>query len=229
MPFLARLGGRRVTAAELDRLLRDCPTLFHMAERGAWPSIERHGLLSVSALLDLYGVAGESRVALEACRRPEAVPLAASGLPGAVLRDQKPMSDAALRRCLGGGMQPADWYRLLNGRVFFWLSRARVDRLAGARSYRGRGHDLLELDAAALVAAHRDRITLCPINSGATSRFPAPRGPDTLLPIDAYPYEHWRTRRSPTERVVELSVLHAVPDVARFVRRVSPMGADPSG
>lgn len=213
-----------MTGTELERLLRDCPTLFHMAERGAWPAIERHGLLSVSALLDLYGVTGEQRVALEARRRPEAVALAAPGLPGAVLRDQKPMTDTGLRRCLQGGLEPADWYRLLNGRVFFWLSRARVERLAGARTYRGRGHDLIELDAATLVAAHRERIALCPINSGATSRFPAPRGPDTLLPIDRYPYEHWRTRRPPSERVVELSVRHGVPDVGRFVRRVSVLG-----
>ncbi len=33
------------------------------------------------------------------------------------------MDDRSLRRCLQDGLGPEDWCRLLNGRVFFWLSR----------------------------------------------------------------------------------------------------------
>jgi len=54
-----------VTDAELAELLQDCPTLYHMAERGSWPSIREHGLLSTSALLDLYGKQGAEREAIE--------------------------------------------------------------------------------------------------------------------------------------------------------------------
>ena len=50
-----------MTEGELAELIRDCPTLYHMAECGSWPSIRRHGLLSTSALLDLYGVQGAER------------------------------------------------------------------------------------------------------------------------------------------------------------------------
>ena len=213
-----------MTEDELGELIRDCPTLFHMAEAGAWPSIRRHGLLSASALLDLYGVAGADRIALEAERRPERFALRAAGLEGVMIRDQKPMDDAGLARCLVGGMIPADWYRLLNGKVFFWLTRARLLRLMRARPYRGLPPDVLELDTAALVSAWRAAITLSPINSGATRPFGVPRGADTFLPITAYPYGAWRARRPRGERVVELVVERGVPDAARFVRRVTRMG-----
>jgi hypothetical protein len=212
-----------VTENELAELIRDCPTLYHMAERGSWPSIRLHGLLSTSALLDHWEVIGHKREAIEAVRRPETVLIQHAILGRAVVRDQKPMDDAGLRRCLQDGLTPGDWYRLLNDRVFFWLTRARLNRLLTARPYREREHDVLELDAAALVNAYRLKITLSPINSGATKPFPRARGRDTFLPISEYPYADWRRRRAAGERVVELSVIGGVPDVERFVRRAISM------
>ncbi len=47
------------------------PRLYHMAEAAAWPSIQRHGLLSTSALLDLYGVAGAERARIERSAGPD--------------------------------------------------------------------------------------------------------------------------------------------------------------
>jgi len=212
-----------LTDTELAELIRDCPTLYHVAERGSWPSIRRHGLLSTSALLDLYGVQGPERDAIEGCRRPEGVRLGHPALGQAVIRDQAPMDDAGLRKCLLDGLLPVDWYRLLNRKVFFWLTRARLLRLLDARLNRELEHDVLELDTAALVGAYRGAITLSPINSGATRPFPAPRGATTLLSIDTYPYAHWRSKRPKGERVVELAVDYGVPDIARFVRRVTTM------
>ncbi len=215
-----------MTDAELTELLRDSPTLYHMAEQGSWPKIRRHGLLSTSALLDLDGIGGAAREALEARRRPERVTLRRDGLENTILRDQKPMDDAGLDRCLQGGLSPADWYRLLNGKAFFWLSLERLMRLMRARPYRGLTHDVLELDAASLVAVYRDRITLSAINSGATRPFPVRRGPDTFATIGRYPYATWRAKRPRGDRVVELAVEWGVLDVARFVRRVARRDAD---
>ena len=210
-----------MSEAELAELLRDCPVLFHMAERGAWPTIRRHGLLSPAAALDLFGVEGEARAAALR-RRPEGVVLERADLGRIVLRDQKPLSDKGLAACLRDGLSPADWHARLNARVFFWLSRARVLTLLAGRAYRDHAHEVLELDAAALVAAHRDRIELSPINSGATGRFPAPRGRDTFSTLAEYPYRAY-ARRKRGERAVELTVPGAVPDAARHVRRVSVM------
>ena len=216
-----------MTESELAELIGDCPTLYHMAERGSWPSIQRHGLLSTSALLDLYGMGGAERAAIEGRRRPEGVTVRHPALRPAVIRDNKPMDDAGLRMCLLDGLTPEDWYRCLNGRVFFWLTRERLLRLLNARPYRELEQDVLELDTAALVAAHRPAIRLSPINSGTTKPFPstaAKRGRDTFLPIADYPYARWRAvGRKAGERAVELTVEYAVPDAARFVRRVVAM------
>lgn len=210
-----------MTEGELEELLRDCPRLWHMAEAGSWPSIREHGLLSTSALLDRWGVEGAAREAIEARRRPRSVPL--PGASGVTIRDNGPLHEGRLAACLDDGLRPEDWYRLLNARVFFWLSRERLLKLMGARTYQGQAHDVLEVDARSLVAAHRERIELSAINSGATGRFPVRRGLATFAGISDYPYARWRLKRKRGERVVELAVLGGVPDIARHVVRAVRM------
>jgi hypothetical protein len=156
-----------VNETELNQLLEDCPTLYHMAEQHSWPLIREHGLLSTTALLDRYD----------------------AGLGRAVVRDQLPMDDGGLRRCLKDGLSPEDWYRLLNAKVFFWFTRHRLLRLLNAGTYRNEEHDVLELEAQQLVAAHRERIWFCPMNSGCTKPFAHPRGIITFQRITDYPYD----------------------------------------
>lgn len=196
------------------------PCLFHMAEAGSWPSIQRHGLLSTSALLDLFEVRGERRVALEARHRPESVMLQHPRHGVAVVRDQKPMDDRGLLRSLSGGLTPEDWYRLLNARVFFWVRHERLTTLLNARAYRGKRQTVLTVDTARLLARHKASVLLSPINSGATKPFPAPRGPDTFLPMAQYPFSSWDQMRKGREPVVELTVTYSVPDIRDFVLRV---------
>ncbi len=213
-----------MTECEWAELLRHCPTLYHMAERGSWPGVQRHGLRSTAALLDLFEIPAAERAAIESAHRPDSVRLRHPAHGAALVRDQKPMSDAALRRCLQDGMTPPDWYRLLNGKVFFWLSGRRLLKLLGGREYRMAEHDVLEIDTAALVAACRPRVTLSPINSGATFNLgPAPRGRSTFQPIDRYDYASRRKKHPPAGCVVEMTVEYAVPDIAGFVRRVVAM------
>lgn len=207
---------------ELAELICDCPMLYHMAAAGAWPSIQRHGLWGTGALLDLFEVTGEARRAIET-RRPKSVTIHHPRLGHATIRDQKPIGDRSLAACLEDGLRPADWYALLNARAFFSLTRARLLRMLNAGSYRHEAHDVIEVDTASLVAAHRDRITLCPINSGFAQRRAVPRGRSTFLPIADYPYAAWRAKRARGERVVELAVAPGVPDIARHARRVVRM------
>lgn len=209
-----------MTEHELDELVSNCPTLYHMAERGSWSAIRDYGLLSTSALLDLYGINGPSRERIELRHRPSSVPIEREGLPGAVVRDQIPMSDAGLTRALPPQIKPCDWYALLNAKVFFWLSLERLHKLTGAKSYRGVEHDVIEVDTRSLITTHRERIWLCPMNSGCTKPIPHPRDESAFLRIPDYPYSHWRDRRKRTERAVELAVDYSVPDIAEHVRRV---------
>lgn len=209
-----------MTDAELEELITNCPTLYHMAERGSWNSIKRFGLLSTSALLDHYAVAPPRRTEIESQHRPESVEIIGAGLPRAVVRDQIPMSDAGLRRALPDRLSPSDWYELLNAKAFFWLSQDRLHKLTNAKAYRDQEHDVLEIETRSLIYAHRDAIWFCPINSGCTKPMPHPRDESVFSRIPDYPYAHWRQRRGPRERVVELAVDHAVSDIEQHVRRV---------
>ena len=189
------------------------PRLFHVTDGGAWPSIQTHGLLSTSALLDLYGVQGASRSAFESERRATGMILKRAGWPGVLVRDQSPMRDRALLGCLTDGMTPREWYRLLNGKVFFWTSERRLQRLLNARAGRDVAQLVLTIETRGVVERYRDRILLSGMNTGSTIRRPLPRGPRTLLPIAEFPYAERRRTRSPPDALVELTVGGAVPDV----------------
>jgi hypothetical protein len=212
-----------VTDPELEELLTDCPTLYHMAEDGSWPSIRERGLLSTTALLDLYGVQGAERERIEAQRRPAGIPLDHPLLPRAVIRDQLPMDDVGLRRCLPARIDPTDWYRLLNAKVFFWFTRSRLFTLLNARPYRRRPHDVIELSTRRLVERHYERIWFCPMNSGCTKPIPHPRDERTFERISDYDYAGRRRGRRRGERVVELAVDYSVPDISDVVTRVVRM------
>jgi hypothetical protein len=192
------------------------PRLYHMAEAGSWPSIQEHGLLSTTALLDLFGVTGADRHALESARRPRSVTIDHPDHGTAVVRDQIPLNPTILARCLVG-MTSGEWCETLNRRVFFWVAEERLKRLLSARAYRDRAHDVLTLDTASLVAAHETEITLAHLNTGTTI-FRAPeRGSDTFKSIGDY------ARRD----VVELAVGYALTDVVAHTLQVeSRQGAD---
>lgn len=202
-----------------ETLAQRYPRLYHMAEEGSWASIEQRGLLSTTALLDLFEVPEEQRYALEAQRRSESVPIHHPIHGTAWIRDNKPINETVLRRTLEG-MTEEEYYRTLNRRVFFWVSTDRLDRLRNAPPYRHRGHDILELDTAALLERHHEHVELSHLNSGAVH--PAanyPRGAGTFAPIESYAYGE--RRRVSNEPVVEVTVLYSVPDVRDFVNDVT--------
>jgi hypothetical protein len=215
-----------VNKAELAELVAQCPTLYHMAELGSWPSIERRGLLSTSALLDAYHVTGTARHSIEEERRGDSVVLKYGRLPPAVVRDQLPMTDAGLLRCLPSRITPSDWYKLLNRKTFFWLTKKRLIRLLSAGTYRDTAHDVLEVDTQGLLDSYFKKIWLCPMNSGCTKPMPHPRDEKTFLRIPDYPYSDWRSKRPGGERVVEFAIDHGVPDIRKYVKRVVEMQID---
>ena len=197
-----------------EELIQHFPRLWHMAEDGSFESIRRHGLLSTTSLLDLYGIDGAERIALESQRRPQSVTISRDGLPNAIVRDQKPMTESALKKCLRNNMTPRQWFEILNERAFFWLSRERLRGLLGARAYRGRPQTVLTVDTAGLLNAHRACIELSPLNSGATIYKPQPRGRDTFLSVTDYPFDERRKTRAVDKSVVELVVRGGVPDIS---------------
>ena len=130
------------------------------------------------------------------------------------------MSDKGLLRCLQN-MSVESWYRLLNGKVFFWLTEARLNRLLYARAYRDIPHCVYVLDTKSLVTAHEDNIRLSAMNSGCTKPYPHRRGGDTFRKIKDYPYDHWRKMRGwAGDPIVELAVELSVPDIMKHAIRV---------
>ncbi|WP_443032020.1 DUF7002 family protein [Streptomyces sp. CA-210063] len=123
-----------------------------------------------------------------------------------------------------GRNHPQEYLALLNGRVFFWLTRERLSRLLRARQYRSHPHLVLCLDTAELLRRHGKNVQLAPYNTGSMLRPPpySPRrGRDVFVDIDEYPYGRWRRQRGPRrDAVVELTVAYAVSDAADLVLRV---------
>jgi hypothetical protein len=193
--------------------IEEYPRLFHMAEHGTWDSIRRHGLLSTTAILDNSTITGDARRAIERQRRPECVTVSTATMGDIVIRDQKPMSDAALSKCLSD-MTPAQWYSVLNGRVFFWTSELRLMRLLRARAYRGRAHSVLTVESSGIVKCYQRVIELSGINSGSTIFRPVPRGRTTFARIAEYPIDDFRRRRGRRDAVTEVTIPYAVPDIA---------------
>jgi hypothetical protein len=204
-----------ITPAELS--LR-YPVLYHMASYGSWPSIQEHGLLSTLELLNLYEVPEPRRTELLTSQRKESVRLVHPVHGAATLRDQKPLSERSLERCLTD-CDAATWYGTLNQRVFFWLDRERLMTLMSAAEYSGKLHTVIQADTAELMRRHSERIELAHMNTGNTRPFAHPRGRSTFKRMADYPYE-LRRRLPDYSAVVELTVTDGVLDLSDFVFKV---------
>ncbi|SRR5579884_231502 len=148
--------------------------IFHLVEASNWSSVQRHGLLSACELLKLTGVPSAIRERISTTQRTRLMVLSDS----VVIRDQRPIPPAALQKCLIG-MTPAQWYALINQKVFFWCDPERFNR-----QYRACGERpqiALTLDTERLLSRHGGRVALTPFNTGNTRRKPAIRGRTTFV------------------------------------------------
>ena len=192
------------------------PCLYHMAEATALPSIRAHGLLSTAALLDLYEIHGAARERIERVRRPAFVEVEHPRHGRALIRDQWPLSDATLAPVLRDGLTPADWYALLNARVFCWVDEKRLTRLLG--TYRKRRNVVLVLDSARVLADHAERVTLSTINSGYSLRYAQPRGRDTFRRLADFPTHRVGANGKPVRlEVAECAFDYSLPDVESYL------------
>lgn len=201
--------------------------IYHLAEASNWPLIQRDGLLCARQLVVAAGLTGVSRDRLLREQR-----LVSTELPNGVrIRDQRPMPPAALARCLSG-IGPAEWYAMINDRVFFWLDPDRLNRQRSA--CRARPQVVLTVDSAALLAVHQQHVELTPINTGNARRKPARRGAATFVPFAEWSRSGWASEaaalhtpaRRRSHQPVELTVLGAVPDIMHFVIDVTRLLPD---
>ena len=180
--MLVREGAR-------DRLRRKLDRLYHLADADNVPSILKHGLLSTERLLGLTGMAETERAAFLRRQRRDSLPLA----KGVTIRDQRPMPPSALAPALDDGLEPGDWYALLNSYVFLWPDKERMDRQR--RACGDRPQVVLTFDAVALFDQFGTQAFLSPINSGNARRKAARRGRDTLVPYATWLQEGWPAKQ----------------------------------
>jgi hypothetical protein len=204
-----------------EELIARHPRLFHMAEVGSWPKVQRDGLLSTSALLDLYEINGDERERIELARRPKMVTITHPRTgETAVIRDNIPLNERFLATALTD-MTPREWYHHLNRRVFFWVREQKLNDLLSARAYRGRQHEVITVDTRALVERDLERISLAPINTGAAfAPNAARRGSATFARIADYPFQEHLRWRGAKDVITELAVDYRVADIQDVALRV---------
>jgi hypothetical protein len=182
--------------------------LYHLAEADNLDSILKHGLLSTERLLELAGLTDQDRADVMRRHRATNVRLPS----GALIRDQAPMPPSALASALDDGMEPGDWYALLNSHVFLWPEKERLERQRKACG--GRPQFVLTFHAEALLERFGAYASVSPINSGNARRKPARRGRETLLSYRVWKSAGWPTghrSRLPAEFLFKCVVPTAAP------------------
>jgi hypothetical protein len=183
------------------------PKLFHMADKRNWDNICQHGLLSTTALLDLFEYKGQARFEIESQLRLKTFRITHAKHGTAYIRDQDPMRDRpedgiCLDKCLVG-ITPQQWFEFLNKKVFFWADLTGLNFMLGAKLYRGGSHYVITVDTQKLTDRYAKKISVSSLNSGSLYGR-KPRTLDTFKPISQYPQMPW---------VTELVVDYSIPDI----------------
>ena len=192
-----------------------------MADGSSWAGIQRHGLLSTEALLDLFEVPAARRSSILDVQRTQSITIDHPVHGRAVIRDQKPLNRAKLEGCLKG-CSFQQWLKMLNSRVFFWLCKERLQTLMCAREYCGQTHVVLVLDTSRVATDLQQRITLAPMNTGNTRPYAHERSLSTFSRMPDYPF-HQRLARGLYYTVVELAVEVGVHNVMNYVVQATEM------
>ncbi len=200
--------------ATVEEIIARYPVLFHVAECGSWPSIQRHGLLSTTTLLNKFEKSGPERQAIESECRRKGLPIEHPAHGVAFIRDQRPMSPNALAPLLLDGLTPPEWYRLLNRKCFLWATKDRLLTFLNSISCRNRIQDVLTVNTRELLKRYSKRISLTSFNTGAVGRGRKRRGVNSFQNIEDFAQERKRNK------VVEVVVDCCVPDVAHFTLSV---------
>ncbi len=200
---------------KVEKFIDKYPALYHMAEARSWDSIRKHGLLSVAALLDLFGVGGVKHHELYSMwRGKNSHVLRHSAIGSSIVRDQHPIPPERLKRVLSDGLTPRDWYEQLNRRCFFWVDECRLSKMMGF--YKGDSHDVIVVDTKKLVERHLKRITVSHINSSTVRSGQHLRGNNTFQEIESFPL-FGKEKKD----VAELTVEGSVPDIEELAIQVT--------
>jgi hypothetical protein len=164
------------------------PFLYHLTSELNLPVIaSSRSLVSTSVLL---GQSDDALTQLKKRRRSEHLFVEVDG-HRVMIRDQLPLSEKALSKCLDDGLTSEDYCELLNQRVFCWATLSRLSRHFDR--YASEEPALLRFSTEEILRLNAN-VDFCRINSGATRANShlggiAPRrGYETFLSAERYPH-----------------------------------------
>ena len=190
----------------IEEFSRLYPSVYHAADEAARPQIERYGLLSSKAISQLVSPGRSDESAL--VRRLKCERVGNFEIGSFVLRDQKPLNEKKLTSCLTDGLTVQQWLSILNEKVFFWATPARLGTFVAHYT----NQIILQLNTHALLKQVQHRTSIAVINTGSVYRKPARRGRETFVPL-----AKWQRRENGKTRDAAELVVDNVVDVASAV------------
>ena len=170
--------------------IKKTPYLYHLTDqRNLEHILAQRELLSTACLVNASDVHDkEAFLTTKRTRDSRNVAIRVDG-KDIFIRDQHPINNA-LVKALPDNWTAGDFLMILNSRVFFWPKMKRLENHYAAYSedkpiiLRIATEDLLSIN---------DHVKVSFINSGDTRciahyRAPAPRGPNTFLPLESIPH-----------------------------------------
>jgi hypothetical protein len=157
---------------ELGEFSRRYPYLWHATFPGGWDGIRRVGFLRPADLVK----------GCDAARRGDP-----SSVPGpsnveVVLRDQLPSGRDPAPNL--DGVPPAEWWRLINSRIYFFCHESGLKTLIKSYRKRGFAQDVIKVRTKALLLPVADAVEVTTVNSGEFPPRAEPcRGRDTFVAL----------------------------------------------
>lgn len=174
---------------DINKFIALRPYLYHLTDRDNLPLILEYGkLLSTRRIIELSNNPGNIPINTKRRSKHEKIIV---GNHVISIRDQKPISELNLAKCLTNGWDCARFYSHLNDRVFMWSKPGYLNN--HYNTYKHEEPIILRFNTD-LVIAMNPHVKFCRLNSGATrssshhNGAPPPRGMDTFKPADTFDF-----------------------------------------
>jgi hypothetical protein len=173
----------------LDKFIRERPFLYHLTYRENVPNIIAKGqLFSTSELVRMSAIREYEDILRKRRSGPVEIKIARRSY---FIRDQRPISEVNLAKCLTDGWGIGEFLYHLNGRVFMWPTVKRLWSHFG--TYADEKPVILRFMTRDIIDAN-PHVKFCRLNSGATRSnsylhgAPPERGPGTFLSAADFSY-----------------------------------------
>jgi hypothetical protein len=174
---------------EINKFIEKHPFVYHLTNKNNLQQIINCGsLFSTNYLIDKSKKA--EYLPIKRQKRPKHYELEIDGVIY-FIRDQQPISEKALSKCLTHNWICADFYEHLNNRVFMWPNLDRLWR--HFNRYKNENPIILRFDTFSILQKNKNA-KFCRLNSGATraNSFlggkPPARGIDTFQSAEEYTF-----------------------------------------